>query len=176
MNNSFPESSTAATGRNDSPASGSFREANLQRRLSGGESEELSVATRPRLCQNLKGARLIARTSHAKPVNGSKSSSITHLIRYQTCRRTKISHAVRSRGGFDTVWTRCRRRAFRKAVVQRANRPCRKQVLERCSLSEWLGAERINTTASTFRTEVGDASHAPFEELGSRNNRPSRRG
>ena len=34
-------------GRNDSPASGSFREANLQRRLSGGESEELSVATRP---------------------------------------------------------------------------------------------------------------------------------
>ena len=37
------------TGRNDSPASGSFREANLQRRLSGGEFEELSVATRP-LC------------------------------------------------------------------------------------------------------------------------------
>ena len=40
-------SQLTATGRNDSPASGSFREANLQRRLSGGEFEELSVATRP---------------------------------------------------------------------------------------------------------------------------------
>ena len=42
------DSLASVVGRNDSPASGSFREANLQRRLSGGESEELAVATRPR--------------------------------------------------------------------------------------------------------------------------------
>ena len=42
-------------GRNDSPASGSFREANLQRRLSGGEFEELSVATRPSAAIELWG-------------------------------------------------------------------------------------------------------------------------
>ena len=44
----FPLAAASALGRNDSPSSGSFREANLQRRLSGGESEELSVATRPK--------------------------------------------------------------------------------------------------------------------------------
>ena len=48
-------SQLTATGRNDSPASGSFREANLQRRLSGGESEELSVATRPNAAVELLG-------------------------------------------------------------------------------------------------------------------------
>ncbi len=47
LNDSFPPAPMTAMGRNDSPASGSFREANLQRRLSGGEFEELSVATRP---------------------------------------------------------------------------------------------------------------------------------
>ena len=47
LNDSFHRTPMTAPGRNDSPASGSFREANLQRRLSGGESEELSVATRP---------------------------------------------------------------------------------------------------------------------------------
>ena len=47
LNDSPSRSSMTATGRNDSPASGSFREANFQRRLSGGKFEELSVATRP---------------------------------------------------------------------------------------------------------------------------------
>ena len=47
LNDSFHRTPMTAPGRNDSPASGSFREANLQRRLSGGEFEELSVATRP---------------------------------------------------------------------------------------------------------------------------------
>lgn len=56
------------------------------------------------------------------------------------------------------------------------DKSCQKQVLERSSLSEWLSAERINIRAKAFRTEVGDVSHVPFEELGSRNNRPSRRG
>lgn len=56
------------------------------------------------------------------------------------------------------------------------DKSCQKQVLERSSLSEWLSAERINIRAKTFKTEVGDVSHVPFEELGSRNNRPSRRG
>ena len=56
------------------------------------------------------------------------------------------------------------------------DKSCHKQVLERSSLSEWLSAERINIRAKTFKTEVGDVSHVPFEELGSRNNRPSRRG
>ena len=44
---SFPQTSTAATGRQDSSANGSLREANLQRRLSGDESGEVSVANRP---------------------------------------------------------------------------------------------------------------------------------
>ena len=48
LNDSFHRTPMTAPGRNDSPASGSFREANFQRRLSGGEFEELSVATRPR--------------------------------------------------------------------------------------------------------------------------------
>ena len=37
----------AAVGRNDSLATGSYREANLQRQLSGDEPEASSVATRP---------------------------------------------------------------------------------------------------------------------------------
>ena len=37
----------AGQGRQDSSASGSLREANFQRRLSGDESGEVSVATRP---------------------------------------------------------------------------------------------------------------------------------
>ncbi len=36
-----------AVGRHDSSAGGSLRKANLQRRLSGDESGEVSVATRP---------------------------------------------------------------------------------------------------------------------------------
>ena len=48
LNDSFRQSWTAASGRQDSSASGSLREANLQRRLSGDESGEVSVATRPR--------------------------------------------------------------------------------------------------------------------------------
>jgi len=55
LNDSFPPAPMTAMGRNDSPASGSFREANLQRRLSGGEFEELSVATRPRAAVELLG-------------------------------------------------------------------------------------------------------------------------
>ena len=43
---SFAEVAMTAWGRDDSSASGSFQEANLQRRLSGDESEEVSVATR----------------------------------------------------------------------------------------------------------------------------------
>lgn len=69
----------------------------------------VKVSVRPRLCQNLKSARLIARTFHPKPLNRSESSSITPLIRSQTCGRTKTSHVVRSRRGFDTAWVASRR-------------------------------------------------------------------
>ena len=58
----------SGVGRNDSPASGSFREANLQRRLSGGESEELSVATRPKPdAERLPGADVTSHETHLSP-------------------------------------------------------------------------------------------------------------
>lgn len=64
-----------------------------------------NVSRRPRPCQNMKSARLIARKSHPNPDKRSESSSITHLIRSQTLWRTKISHTVWSRRGFGTAWT-----------------------------------------------------------------------
>jgi hypothetical protein len=44
--------SMPAVGRNDSSARGGLRASNLQRRISGDESEGSAVATRPRLCEN----------------------------------------------------------------------------------------------------------------------------
>jgi hypothetical protein len=44
LNDSFPKSSTAALGRQHSATNGCFREAKLQRQLSGDELEETSVA------------------------------------------------------------------------------------------------------------------------------------
>lgn len=48
LNVRFSKQPTSALGRDHSSASSSFREANLERRLSGDEFEEASVATRPR--------------------------------------------------------------------------------------------------------------------------------
>ena len=47
----------SAEGRNDSSTSGRFPEANLQRRLSGDESEEPSVAARPEVADRVSRAR-----------------------------------------------------------------------------------------------------------------------
>ena len=47
LNDSFPESSTAATGRQHSATNGCFREVKNQRPLFGDELEEMSVAFRP---------------------------------------------------------------------------------------------------------------------------------
>lgn len=47
MNGSFPQSSPAASGRLHSMASGSFRDAKLERPVSGAELRRLLVASRP---------------------------------------------------------------------------------------------------------------------------------
>ena len=47
LSDSFPESSTAAVGRLHSMASGSFRDAKLERPVSGAELRRLLVASRP---------------------------------------------------------------------------------------------------------------------------------
>ena len=47
LNDSFPKSSTAALGRLHSMASGSFRDAKLERPVSGAELRRLLVASRP---------------------------------------------------------------------------------------------------------------------------------
>lgn len=90
LNDSFPKNSTATTGRLHSMASGSFRDAKLERPVSGAELRRLLVASRPKAEIGRLGKRTFNVEAETRAAACLHESA--RLVRSQPCPHLSAGH------------------------------------------------------------------------------------